>query len=133
MAVFHWLAFLLDRLRPPLGEVFPESRGAVDKILQAETWANARLREVITLPAWARAVGLNPVYFGRVFKRETGLRPMAWLNQRRLQLACQNLASTSRSVTAVAEECGFGSQYYFSRVFRRHFGQSPLAYRRTQR
>jgi AraC-like DNA-binding protein len=132
-ALFQWLAFLLGRLRPPVGDVFPQERGVVDKILQAETWANARLPEVITLPAWARAAGLNPVYFGRVFKRETGLRPMAWLNQRRLQLACQNLASTSKSVTEIAEECGFSSQYYFSRVFRRHFGQPPRQYRQTQK
>jgi AraC-like DNA-binding protein len=132
-ALFQWLAFLMSRLRPPMGDAFTEERGVVDKVLQAETWANGRLPEVITLQAWADAVGLNPIYFGRVFKRETGLRPMAWLNQRRLQLACQNLASTSKSVTEIAEECGFASPFYFSRVFRRHFGQSPLCYRQTQR
>lgn len=131
-AVFHWLAFVLNRLRPPLGRAFIEERGVVDKILQAEAWANGHLAEVITLPAWARAVGLHPVYFGRVFKRETGLRPMAWLNQRRLQIACQHLAGTSKNVTEIAEACGFASPFYFSRVFRRHFGQSPLQYRRTQ-
>jgi AraC-like DNA-binding protein len=104
----------------------------VEKVLQAETWANARLAEVVTLADWSRAVGLQPVYFGRVFKRETGLRPMAWLNQRRLQLACQHLAGTSKNVTQIAEACGFASPFYFSRVFRRHFGQSPLKYRKTQ-
>ena len=131
-ALFQWLAFLLGRLRPPMGDAFREERGVVDKILQAETWAHARLAEVITLPAWAQAVGLHPVYFGRVFKRETGLRPMEWLNQRRLQMACQHLAETSKNVTQIAEACGFASPFYFSRVFRRHFGQSPLKYRKTQ-
>jgi AraC-like DNA-binding protein len=132
-ALFQWLAFLLQRLRPTLDGTLTDERGVVDKILQAETWANARLHEVITLPDWARAVGLHPVYFGRVFKRETGLRPMAWLNERRLQLACQNLAGTAKSVTEIAEVCGFASPFYFSRVFRRHFGHSPLHYRQTQR
>ncbi len=132
-ALFHWLAFLLNRLRPPIGRAFTEERGVVDKILQAETWANARLPEVITLSEWARAVGLNAVYFGRIFKRETGLRPMEWLNQRRLQVACQQLASTSQTITEIAETSGFATPYYFSRVFRQHFGQSPLRYRKTQR
>jgi AraC-like DNA-binding protein len=132
-ALFHWLAFLLNRLRPPIGRAFTEERGVVDKILQAETWANARLPEVIRLSEWARAVGLNAVYFGRIFKRETGLRPMEWLNQRRLQVACQQLASTSQTITEIAETSGFASPYYFSRVFRQHFGQSPLRYRNTQR
>jgi AraC-like DNA-binding protein len=132
-ALFHWLAFLLNRLRPPIGRAFTEERGVVDKILQAETWANARLPEVITLSEWARGVGLNAVYFGRIFKRETGLRPMEWLNQRRLQVACQQLASTSQTITEIAEISGFATPYYFSRVFRQHFGQSPLRYRKTQR
>ncbi|MBI5689985.1 MAG: helix-turn-helix transcriptional regulator [Verrucomicrobia bacterium] len=131
-ALFQWLAFVMDRLRPPRGGAYLEERGVVEKILEAETWAHARLAEVITLPAWARAVGLHPVYFGRVFKRETGLRPMAWLNERRLQLACQLLAGTAKNVTEIAEACGFASPFYFSRVFRRHFGQPPVSYRRTQ-
>ena len=65
-ALFQWLAFLMGRLRPPMGGAFTEEHGVVDKILQAETWANSRLLEVITLPAWANAVGLNPVDFSRV-------------------------------------------------------------------
>lgn len=131
-ALFAWLAFVMERLRPPLGSAFQDGRGVVEKVLQAETWAQARLAEVIALPAWARAVGLNPVYFGRVFKRETGVRPMAWLNERRLQKACQLLAGTTWSVTQIAEACGFASPYYFSRVFRGAFGQPPLRYRRSQ-
>ncbi|MBI5395942.1 MAG: helix-turn-helix transcriptional regulator [Verrucomicrobia bacterium] len=130
-ALLQWLAYVLAYLRPPLDRAFVEERSVVDKILLAETWANARLRQVITLAEWARAVGLNAVYFGRVFKRETGLRPMAWLNQRRLQMACQHLASTSKTVTEIAEACGFASPFYFSRQFRRHHGLSPLRYRRT--
>jgi AraC-like DNA-binding protein len=58
---------------------------------------------------------------------------MEWLNQRRLQVACQQLASTSKTITEIAEASGFATPYYFSRVFRQHFGQSPLQYRKTQR
>jgi AraC-like DNA-binding protein len=84
------------------------------------------------LAEWAHAVGLNAVYFGRIFKRETGLRPMEWLNQRRLQLACQYLANTSKTVTEIAEACGFASSFYFSRVFKKHVGLAPVNYRKTQ-
>jgi len=58
---------------------------------------------------------------------------MEWLNERRLQTACHLLASTSETVSEIAETCGFASPFYFSRVFRRHFGQSPINYRKTQR
>lgn len=131
-SMLQWLAWLMNQLHPPMDRGFIEEREVVDKILLAETWADARLGEVITLTEWAKSVGLNAVYFGRVFKRETGLRPMDWLNQRRLQLACQQLASTRQTITAIAEACGFASPFYFSRVFRKHFGQSPMQYRQSQ-
>ncbi len=128
-AIILWLDYLLARLNPPMDRAFVEGRSTVDKVLLAESWANAHLQTPITLAEWARAAGLNPVYFGRVFKRETGLRPMDWLNHRRLQMACQHLASTSKSVGEISEACGFASPFYFSRVFRRHSGVSPVKYR----
>lgn len=129
-ALLQWLAWLMNELHPAMDRSFIEERAVVDKILLAETWANIRLHRVITLAEWANAAGLNAVYFGRIFKRETGLRPMDWLNQRRLQMACQQLASTSKTVNEISEACGFASPFYFSRVFRKHFDQSPIQYRK---
>lgn len=131
-ALLQWLAYVMSHLRAPLDHSFAGERSIVDKILTAEAWANARLKEVINLADWSRALKLNPVYFGRIFKRETGLRPMEWLNQRRLQMACQYLSGTTKSVGEIALACGFDSQFYFSRVFRRQFGQSPLQYRKAR-
>jgi AraC-like DNA-binding protein len=131
-AVLQWLAGLLARLRPPLLPAADAARDVVDRILAAEAWAVPRLAQVITLADWARAAGLTPVYFGRAFKRETGLKPMEWLNQRRLQLARQQLANTRQSVAEIAEACGFACPFYFSRVFKKHFGHSPINYRKTQ-
>jgi AraC-like DNA-binding protein len=130
-ALLHWLAYVLSELHVPLNDSFIHQRSVVDKILESEAWARSHLKQTITLTEWARAVRLNPVYFGRIFKRETGLRPMEWLNQHRLQLASQYLSSTQKSIAEIAEECGFTSQFYFSRVFRRHFGQPPLQYRKA--
>jgi AraC-like DNA-binding protein len=131
-ALLHWLSYILTSLRAPFDRTYAHDRKVVDKILAAETWANARLKEVITLSQWAKAVGLNEVYFGRIFKRETGMKPMEWLNQRRLQMACQYLSGTRKSVGEIAESCGFANQFYFSRVFRKRFQQSPMEYRRTK-
>lgn len=132
-ALLHWLAYVLKILNPPFDNTYARDRSAVDRILAAETWASSQLKETITLNEWAKAVGLNEVYFGRVFKRETGLTPIQWLNQRRLQQACQLLSSTQKSVSTISEECGFLNQFYFSRVFRKWFHESPLQYRSSHR
>ena len=129
-ALAQWLAYLLNTLHPPLHAETGE-RHVVDRLLSAQAWANAHLGEVITLAEWAASVGLNPVYFGRIFKRESGLKPMVWLNQRRLEMAAQYLSSTNKPVVEIAAECGYASPFYFSRQFRRHHGLSPLRYRQT--
>jgi AraC-like DNA-binding protein len=128
-ALLQWLAYVMSRLSPRLDKDSSHDSSSVDKILKAEAWVNSRLNRNVTLAEWARSVGLKPVYFGRLFKRETGLRPMEWLNQRRLQMASQYLSSTRKSVGEVAELCGFSDQFYFSRVFRRQFGQPPTRFR----
>lgn len=131
-ALLTWLAYVLAGLAAPLDSSYADDRSVVNKVLTAEMWANARLNQAITLAEWSRAVGLTPVYFGRIFRRETGLRPMEWINNRRLQMASQYLSNTRKSVSQIAEMSGFSDQFYFSRSFRKHFGLSPLRFRKSR-
>lgn len=128
-AIMQWLAYLLHTLRPPMARTSLEMRSVVDRVLTAEAWAMSRLGEVITIDEWARAVRLNPDYFGRIFKRETGKRPMEWLNERRLQMAAQLLGNTRKSVSEISEICGFANPFYLSRLFKNNFGIAPQGYR----
>lgn len=130
-ALAQWLASILTIFQPSLRVTTPERTGVVDRVLAAQAWANEHLADGITLTEWASAVFLNPVYFGRIFKRETGLKPMEWLGQRRLEMAAQYLSSTSKTVAEIAAECGYACPFYFSRQFRRHHGLSPRSYRRS--
>lgn len=130
-ALANWLSHLLNTLNPPLHRGGASDRSAVDNVLAAQAWAENQIGSVITLPEWAASVKSSPVYFGHVFKRETGMRPMEWLNERRLEKAAQYLTSTNKSVAEIATTCGYACQFYFSRQFRKHHGLSPRHYRQT--
>ncbi|EDY16440.1 transcriptional regulator, AraC family [Chthoniobacter flavus Ellin428] len=133
-AVLQWLGSILAGLRAPLlggGEAM-RGRTALDRVLHSQRWASERLSEVIMLEQWAASVGMQPVYFGRVFKSETGQPPMAWLNERRLQLSRRLLGQTAHPITQIAAQCGFACPFYFSRIFQKRFGQSPMRYRQAQ-
>lgn len=134
-AVLQWLGYVLSHLRAPVrsGGQAVAGREMVDRILHAQRWATEHLRGVIMLEEWARAAGMNTIYFGRIFKRETGDRPMEWLNERRLQLAARLLEQTPRTIQDIADECGFTCPFYFSRVFRKRFGRTPSALRKPPR
>jgi len=86
------------------------------------------------LTASIRALGYNPDYFRRYFKRHTSVSPLRCLNGMRMERA-ENLLSleSSLSVGEIALRCGFRDPLYFSTAFRRAFGVSPLEYRKKYR
>lgn len=88
--------------------------------------------EHLTLTAMARQLhGVHPVYLGRVFRRDVGLSPMAYLTRLRCSQAAALLRTTEDPVSEIAARCGWPDANLFSRRFRQIFHQTPSAYRAT--
>jgi AraC family transcriptional regulator of arabinose operon len=83
----------------------------------------------VSLEALAATVHLHPVYFSTLFKRVTGLPPLRYVSQYRLDRARELLLSTTLSVREIARQTGHRDPFYLSRVFRRAEGLSPTEYR----
>ena len=129
-AFLQWLVDVLEETAAPLSSEPDLDESVVNRVLLSQAWVNARLGSVIALGDWAKATGWHPVHFERVFKRETGLAPMRWLEERRMETARQYLCATRKRVREIAESVGYPDPFYFSRVFHKHFGQPPLRYRK---
>lgn len=129
-ALLQWLVTVLEETAAPLSVEPDLDESVVNRVLHSQAWVNARLGSVITLADWAKAAGWHPVHFERVFKRETGLAPMRWLEERRMEAARQYLCATRRRVREIAEAVGYPDPFYFSRVFRKTYGHPPLRYRK---
>lgn len=77
---------------------------------------------------------LNGDYVRKLFKKETGVTPHAYLLNGRMELAAQLILGniTNRyskyTVSQIAESCGFSEPLYFSRVFKSRFGAPPSDY-----
>ena len=82
-----------------------------------------------SLEELARRVHLAPAYLVRLFKRETGRAPMAYLARCRAERAAALLLGTARSVHEIGEAVGWDDPNYFARRFRGHFGVSATEYR----
>ena len=68
---------------------------------------------------------LSPLYFGTLFKQETGLTFRQYLTNIRINQAENLLSSGMYNVSEAAAECGFSDVFYFSKVFKEHRGISP--------
>ena len=73
----------------------------------------------------ANLVGLNTVYFGELFSRETGMTVHNYLIQTRVLQAVNMLHSGKYKVREAAEAVGFFDVYHFSKHFKRIMGFTP--------
>ena len=73
--------------------------------------------------------GLSKHYFCHVFKEVIGQSAMAYLNDYRVKVADTLLANTEKSISDIAEACGFESTNYFCRRYKVFYGISPGKHR----
>ncbi len=105
--------------------------GARERVLAAIERIEQSAEEELRLGGLAQSAGLSAFQFLRLFKKETGVTPYRFLLQARIRQAVALLRDTSRSVTDIAFDVGFGDLSNFINTFRREVGCSPRQYRKT--
>ncbi len=81
----------------------------------------------------ARAAGYSTEYFSRVFKKMTGMSPLAYLKMVRIAEASEKLLGSDLPIARVAESAGFMDVNYFSRLFKKETGKKPTEFRKLSR
>ena len=96
----------------------------------AKRYIDSNYMDNITLDLLADLTHMNKFYLVHSFTKYTGLSPINYLTQKRVQVAMDLLASTDYSIAQIASNVGFASQSYFSQVFRKALGTTPVQYRK---
>jgi len=104
--------------------------GTHPAIERAQSFAQARLRETMTLEDMAEAAAVSQSHLIRLFRDELETTPMAWLWEQRVRRGIELLESTGLPVGLIAQQCGFQTSDHFSRRVRQATGLSPSTIRR---
>lgn len=83
----------------------------------------------ISLQSLADICFMSPNYFCHYFKQKIGKPPIAFINEYRIQKACQMLSDSELPVSQIALSVGFDNFSYFIRKFREYKGVTPKKYR----
>lgn len=84
----------------------------------------------ITVADVAAYVFLSQGYFARAFRDETGMSPMNFIMQVRVEHACRLLEQEDIKIGGIARQVGFASAQRFNVAFKKHMGFSPVTYRK---
>ena len=99
-----------------------------DKIQIALDFMAENYASDITNDSLAALTPFSTVYFRKLFTEMTGLSPMVYLRNIRINKAKQMLKSDYGSISDIAVSLGYSNIYEFSRTFKKHTGLSPTEY-----
>lgn len=98
---------------------------------QAVAYIRSHIAEPLHMDRIAGYVGLNRSYLSTLFKEQTGMSPLKYIQKFRLTKAKHLLESSRLSVSAIAYACGYQQPESLMKLFRRQYGMSPSAYRKA--
>ena len=82
----------------------------------------------ITVEELAKKTNMSKSHFIRVFKKITGLSPMDYLINIRIEKAKKLLGAGTKNISEISFLCGFNSLSHFSSTFSKIVGVSPSKY-----
>lgn len=106
----------------------PSSRGGAElpaPVTRALDLIHHRYAEIGGTAALAERAGVTQQHLARLFRAHLGMSPSACLWQVRTDRAIELIRETGLPLAAVAEQCGFRTQFHLSRRVHDASGSSP--------
>ncbi|KOS59839.1 helix-turn-helix domain-containing protein [Lysinibacillus agricola] len=97
-------------------------------IEEAIAYIHRHYMNPLTLDELAELHAMSPKRFSYFFHKYTGLRPIDYLINYRMERASDLLKVSNFPIHDIAISVGYANPLYFSRVFKKKFGVSPSAY-----
>ena len=104
-----------------------------ETIVQTQIWMKDNLDKQFTLVDLAQRFEMSSRSFSRRFKQATGLSPLSYLQNTRMQTAKELLQSTNLTAGEVMDRVGYSDLNHFAQLFKRVHGATPAEYRTTVR
>lgn len=108
---------------------FPEYSKTVNEVIN---YIHSHLEEPLSLSLIAEHFHKNASTLSASFSQNTGISLSNYIQQVKMEKACEYFKSTKLSVSEVALAVGFQDFAYFSRIFKKHTGSAPKKYRDKQ-
>ncbi len=124
--IFSSFIYLLTTLTPQDRLYAQVADTRVSRVLH---FLHTRYAEPITIDMLAEDSHISKYYLCRLFRNCTGMSIIQYLNEQRISSARRLLTQTRRSITSIAQDCGFGSPSHFCALFREHEGMTPRDFR----
>lgn len=87
--------------------------------------------ETLSITNVSESVFLNPVYFGRMFKKVMNMSFKRYVQNMRMERAKELLLEDKESIAGICLKVGISNPSYFSQLFKQNTGVLPSEYKRS--
>ncbi len=102
-------------------------------ILRSQQYISAHIRQKLSVPLVAQAVGVSPSYLTALFHKNLQISPGEYIRRIKLQESKQMIREGSMNFTEIAAALQYSTVHHFSRQFKEKFGITPSEYARSVR
>jgi transcriptional regulator GlxA family with amidase domain len=99
------------------------------KLASLLRWIPEHIDDLLDVTALAARAAMSERSFARIFRKETGETPAAYVARARLDAARRLLTASDLPVETIAARAGFGSEERMRRAFHRHLKIAPARFR----
>lgn len=104
-----------------------------DIIRRTQQYVAAHIRERLSVPLIAAAVGVSPSYLTVLFHRNLQISPGEYIRRIKLQESKQMIRENNLNFTQIASMLQYSTVHHFSRQFKDKFGITPTEYAKSVR
>lgn len=113
-------------------DILPAEEYFKDYISAAVSYIEEHLQdETLSITSVSDSVFLNPVYFGRMFKKVMHVSFKRYVQNIRLEKAKELLLEEQESIAGICLKVGIPNPSYFSQLFKQSTGVLPSEYKRS--
>lgn len=88
------------------------------------------IEENINVSDIANHLQVSHEHLSRVFKQETGIKPLDYISREKIRYASELLKTSNQSCKEICEKLGYENSSHFARTFRRVMGTTPNEFRK---
>lgn len=122
---------LLERVKQLLVMLETNKKTYSAAVVKAMLFMKENYQESLTLNEISSTVHLNRSYLSTLFKKETGMNLMDYLQRCRIDEAKKLLERKELSIYQICECVGIVDATYFTKIFKKYEGKTPLEYRKS--
>mgnify|MGYP003393306602 FL=1 len=104
-----------------------------DRIRSIISHIRSKLYENHDIDQLAKFACMSKDHFIRIFRKETGETPNAYITKKKMEAAELLLITSEDSIKSVAMSLGYNDCSYFNKIFKKYSGITPQQYRKTHK